>query len=99
MTNTIERDLIATQFAEDFLLVMLNDHEAYLGLMEANKNSNSMVELSDTLRKEYETLTAQIVELVEEKISPIASLLVAQLIQGQGSYPFDLIAKQLKEGN
>jgi hypothetical protein len=105
MTKTLDevqldghnRKVIAEQFAQDFLLVMLNDYEAYTELMTDTKNSESMVELSDKLREEYETLTAQIVELVEDKISPIASLLVAQLLQGQGSLPFDLIAKQLRE--
>lgn len=98
MTNTINtRDIIAEQFAQDFLLVMMNDYEAYSELMDDTKKSESMVELSDKLREEYETLTEQIVELVEDKISPIASLLIAQLLQGQGSLPFDLIAKQLRE--
>lgn len=91
------RKIIAEQFAQDFLLVMLNDYEAYTELMTDTKKSESMVELSEKLREEYETLTAQIVELVEDKVSPIASLLIAQLLQGQGSLPFDLIAKQLKE--
>lgn len=98
MTETIDtRKVIAEQFAQDFLLVMLNDYEAYSELMDDTKKSESMVELSDKLREEYETLTAQIVELVEEEVSPIASLLIAQLLQGQGSLPFDLIAKQLRE--
>lgn len=92
-----KRKIIAEQFAQDFLLVMLNDYDAYSELMDDTKKSESMVELSDKLREEYETLTAQIVELVEDKVSPIASLLIAQLLQGQGSLPFDLIAKQLKE--
>lgn len=105
MTKTLDevqldghnRKIIAEQFAQDFLLVMLNDYDAYSELMDDTKKSESMVELSDKLREEYETLTAQIVELVEDKVSPIASLLIAQLLQGQGSLPFDLIAKQLKE--
>lgn len=98
MTETIDtRKVIAEQFAQDFLLVMLNDYEAYSEIMDDTRNTGSMVELSDKLREEYETLTAQVVELVEDSISPIASLLVAQLLQGQGSLPFDLIAKQLRE--
>jgi hypothetical protein len=98
MTNAIDnRTITAQEFADDFLLVMLNDYDAYTELMADTKNCESMVELSDKLRDEYETLTAQIVELVEDKVSPIASLLIAQLLQGQGSLPFDLIAKQLRE--
>jgi hypothetical protein len=97
LDDSVTRIVIAQQFADDFLLVMTNDYEAYTELMADTKNSESMVELYDKLREEYETLTAQIVELVEDKVSPIASLLVAQLLQGQGSLPFDLIAKQLRE--
>lgn len=98
MSDTIDtRTITAQQFADDFLLVMLNDYEVYSELMDDTRNTGSMVELSDKLREEYETLTAQVVELVEDSISPIASLLVAQLLQGQGSLPFDLIAKQLRE--
>ena len=100
MTNvTDNRTVTAEQFAEDFLLVMMNDYDAYSELMNDTKSSETIVELSDKLREEYETLTAQIVELVEDKVSPIASLLIAQLLQGQGSLPFDLIAKQLKGDN
>jgi hypothetical protein len=97
LDDSVKRLVIAEQFANDFTLVMLNDYEAYSELMTDTRNSESMVELSEKLREEYETLTAQIVELVEEKVSPIASLLIAQLLQGQGSLPFDLIAKQLRE--
>lgn len=91
------RKVIAEQFAEDFLLVMMNDYEAYTELMDDTKASNSLVELSDTLRGEWETLAEQVTELVTEHISEIAGLLIAQLLQGQGSLPFDLIAKQLRE--
>ena len=97
LDESVKRIVIAEQFAEDFTLVMLNDYEAYSELMDDTKSSETMVELSDKLREEYETLTAQVVELVEDSISPIASLLIAQLLQGQGSLPFDLIAKQLRE--
>lgn len=97
LDDSVKRLVIAEQFANDFTLVMLNDYEAYTELMTDTRNTDSMVELSEKLREEYETLTAQIVELVEEKVSPIASLLIAQLLQGQGSLPFDLIAKQLRE--
>ena len=85
------------QFAQDYLLVIENDYEAYTELMQKVKDSDSIAQLSDTLREEYENLIAQVVEVVEDKVSPIASLLVAQLLQGQGSTPFDLIAKQLRE--
>jgi biotin synthase-related radical SAM superfamily protein len=93
----VTRIVIAEQFKQDFLLVMENDYEAYTELMADTKASDSVVQLSDTLRGEWETLAEQVTELVTEQISEIAGLLIAQIIQGQGSLPFDLIAKQLRE--
>jgi hypothetical protein len=95
----VKRIVIAEQFKDDFLLVMMNDYEAYTELMDDTKASDSVVQLSDTLRGEWETLAEQVTELVTEHISEIAGLLIAQLIKGQGSLPFDLIAKQLREEN
>jgi hypothetical protein len=95
----VKRIVIAEQFKEDFLLVMMNDYEAYTELMDDTKNSEGIVQLSDTLRGEWETLAEQVTELVTEQVSEIAGLLISQLIKGQGSLPFDLIAKQLREEN
>ena len=95
----VTRIVIAEQFKQDFLLVMENDYEAYTELMADVKNTEGIVQLSDTLRGEWETLAEQVTELVTEQISEIAGLLIAQLLQGQGSLPFDLIAKQLREEN
>jgi hypothetical protein len=95
----VKRIVIAEQFKQDFLLVMENDYEAYTELMADVKNTEGIVQLSDTLRGEWETLAEQVTELVTEQISEIAGLLIAQLLQGQGSLPFDLIAKQLREEN
>jgi hypothetical protein len=93
----VTRIVIAEQFKDDFLLVMMNDYDAYSELMDDTKNSEGIAQLSDTLRNEWETLAEQVTELVTEQISEIAGLLIAQIIKGQGSLPFDLIAKQLRE--
>lgn len=95
----VKRIVIAEQFKEDFLLVMLNDYDAYTELVNDTKASEGVVQLSDKLRGEYETLAEQVTELVTEQISEIAGLLISQLIKGQGSLPFDLIGKQLREEN
>jgi hypothetical protein len=95
----VKRIVIAEQFKQDFLLVMENDYEAYTELMADVKNTEGIVQLSDTLRGEWETLAEQVTELVTEQVSEIAGLLISQLIKGQGSLPFDLIAKQLREEN
>jgi hypothetical protein len=95
--DDVTRIVIARQFADDFWLVMQNDYEAYSELMDNVRNTGSIVELSDALREDWETLAEQVTELVTEQISEIAGLLIAQIINGQGSLPFDLIAKQLRE--
>ena len=97
LNDDVKRLVIAEQFADDFWLVMQNDYEAYTEIMAETKASDSVVELSDLLREDWETLAEQVTELVTENISEIAGLLIAQIIQGQGSLPFDLIAKQLRE--
>lgn len=98
LDDSVTRIVIAEQFKQDFLLVMENDYDAYTELMADVKGSESIVELSDTLRGEWETLAEQVTELVTEQVSEVSGLLIAQLLQGQGSLPFDLIAKQLREG-
>lgn len=98
LDDSVTRIVIAQQFANDFTLVMMNDYDAYTELMASVKDTQGVVELSDTLRGEWETLAEQVTELVTEQVSPIAGLLIAQLLQGQGSLPFDLIAKELREG-
>jgi hypothetical protein len=94
-----EQKIIAEQFASDWLLVAENDFNTYRELLEID--GDSVPAISDQLREEWENLAEQVVELVEENISPIAGLFIAQLLQGQGSTPFDIIARrviELKEG-
>lgn len=89
----------AEQFANDWLLVAENDYDTYRSLLE--QEGEEVATISDNLRKEWEQLVEQVVELVEEKISDTASLFIAQMLQGQGSTPFDIIARrvlELKEG-
>lgn len=86
--------VIAENFAADWLMVTMNNYEMYQELM-SERHLDTVV-LSEKLREEYNELVGQIVELVEEHISPQASDLVAQIMAGQGSYAFDLIAKEIK---
>lgn len=87
------REVLADYFAEEWLMVTENTQEQHNLVMEYARESESMVELSDKLRDEWETLAGQITALVEEKMGETASLYVAQLLQGWGSYPFDKIAR------
>ena len=98
MNDTDTRRSHAEQFAEEWLLVAMNDYDTYTELMyEAGRLE--LVELSDVLREGWEKLSEQVKELTEEHISPIAGLFIAQILQGQGSLPFDLIAKQVKQSH
>jgi hypothetical protein len=88
------RQVIAQQFADDFLLVAMNDYDTYNELREEARN-NDTITLADKLREEWEGLAEQVTDLVEEKISPTASLFIAQMLKGQGQLPFDLIAREV----
>jgi len=88
------RKVLAQQFADEWLLVAMNDYDTYSYLMEEASNCDTIA-LSDKLREEWETLAEQVAELVEKHISPEASLFIGQWLQGQGSLPFDLIAREV----
>ena len=92
--NQDNRVTLAEQFAEEWLLVAMNDYDTYRQLME-DAESGDTIALADKLREEWETLAEQVTELVEEKISPTASLFIGQWLQGQGQLPFDLIAREV----
>ena len=85
----------AEQFANDWLLVAENDFNSYRELLEMD--GDNVATISEQLREEWEQLAEQVSELVEENISPIAGLFIAQMLQGQGSQPFDLIARRVLE--
>lgn len=85
----------ADQFANDWLLVAENDYNSYKDLLEME--GDSVAAISDQLRENWENLTADVVELVEENISPIAGLFIAQMLQNTGSHPFDIIARRVLE--
>ena len=88
------RVTLAEQFADEWLLVAMNDYDTYRQLME-EAEENDTIALADKLREEWEQLAEQVTELVAEKISPTASLFIGQWLQGQGQLPFDLIAREV----
>lgn len=96
MSDDVRRIVLAEQFAEDWLLVADNDFDTYNALRE-EANALETVSLSDKLRGDWEFLAEQVVETVRENISETASLFIAQMLQGQGSLPFDIIAREVKE--
>jgi hypothetical protein len=88
------RVTLAEQFADEWLLVAMNDYDTFRELME-EAESGDTIALADKLREDWERLAEQVKELTEEKVSPIASLFVGQWLQGQGQLPFDLIAREV----
>lgn len=101
-----ERDVLAHHFASEWLLVTDNEAELNERLndsaKEAIESETPVAALGDQLREEWETLAEQVKELVTEHISDVAGLYIGQMLQGWGSYPFDIIARQaierVKEG-
>ena len=89
------RDIVAEQFAEDYLLIAMNDYETYSEL--STKRNLDVATLSKELQEEWETLVEQVTELVTKNISPIASEFISAILSNQGSLPFDKIAKHIKQ--
>ena len=97
--ETQERDAIANWFADTWLMVAENDRETYEKLMELEGDSISAI--SDRLRDDWDTLTEQVANLVDENISDTAGLFIKEILVGWGTYPFDIIARrvlEMKEG-
>jgi hypothetical protein len=89
------RDIVAEQFADDYLLIAMNDYETYSEL--SSKRELNTASLSKVLEEEWEELLQQVSDLVTRDISPIASDFILQMLSNNGSLPFDKIAKRLKE--
>jgi hypothetical protein len=52
--------------------------------------------ISKELETEWENLLEQVITLVEKEISVTAKDFLCQMLCNQGSLPFDLIAKEIK---
>ena len=89
------RDIVAEQFADDYLLIAMNDYDTYTEL--SSKRELNTASLSKVLEEEWEELLQQVSDLVTRDISPIASDFILQMLSNNGSLPFDKIAKRLKE--
>ena len=89
------RDIVAEQFADDYLLIAMNDYETYSEL--SSKRELNTASLSKVLEEEWEELLQQVSDLVTRDISPIARDFILQMLSNNGSLPFDKIAKRLKE--
>lgn len=86
------------QFADDYLLVADNDYNTYRELLSKTEELE-VVELSESMRHQYEELVDKILGSMRGKYSGYSEfeqLLMAQLLVGWGCGPFDTIARELK---
>lgn len=97
LDQDVRRLVISDWFATEWLMVAENDRESYEQLQENARESENIVALSEVLREDWERLAEQVTDLVNEQISETAGLFISQILQGWGSLPFDIIAKQVKD--
>ena len=86
------------QFADDYLLVADNDYHTYEELL-SKAEEMEVVELSESMRHQYEELVDKILGSMRGKYSGYSEFekgLMMQLLGGWGSDAFDTIARELK---
>ena len=86
--------IASQQFAEDYLLVMMNDQASYNHIMMW-ADGRSTYDLAELLRDDYE-------ERIDAQIGTkdtATNLLMRQLLLGWGIEPFVIIARSIKEDN
>lgn len=92
--SRLSRKIMAGDFATNYMLVAENDFDTYEELQ--SKKDLPVAELSKELETEWEELLEQVYTLVEKEISSTAKDFLCQMLSNQGSLPFDLIAKEIK---
>ncbi len=102
MITKSSSDIVAEQFANDWLLVIENDQESWNQLIDDVKSMDcNVISTTAYLREEWDVLIDQI-ETAVSKISDIVPLLLRQLLV-MGDRPFELIARyvidRIKEAN
>lgn len=87
-------DIVAEQFANDWLLVVENDHEMWTQLVDDVKELDyNVIATTAYLREEWDVLIDQM-ETHVSKISDVAGLLLRQMLS-MGDRPFELIARDV----
>lgn len=95
-------DIVAEQFANDWLLVIENDQDSYNQLIDDVKSMDcNVTSVTAYLREEWDVLIDQM-ETEVSRISDVACLLLRQMLV-MGDRPFELIARhvidRIKEDN
>jgi len=88
-------DIVADQFANDWLLVIENDQDSWNQLIDDVKELNcDPIATTAYLREEWDVLVDQMASAVEDKVSEIGALLLRQMLL-TGDYPHQLIANHV----
>ena len=88
-------DIVAEQFANDWLLVIENDQESWTQLIDDVKSMDcDPIATTAYLREEWDVLVEQMSEIIDSKVSEIGALLLRQMLF-TGDYPFQLIANHV----
>ena len=89
-------DIVAEQFANDWLLVIENDRESWTQLVDDVKSMGcDLIATTAYLREEWDVLIDQM-ETEVSRISDVACLLLRQMLV-MGDRPFELIARHVIE--
>lgn len=89
----------AEQFADDYVLVIDNNQEAYNEARECASNHTHLHEVSDCMREQYEEAIASALDVLykADGVECVTVDLMAQILQGWGTAPFDRIARHYME--
>jgi hypothetical protein len=89
-------NILAETFANDWLMVIENDHDSWNQLVDDVKSMDcEPIATTAYLREEWDVLVNQMATLVEDKVSEVGALLLRQMLAGQGDYPHQLIANHV----
>ena len=96
MVTVSSSDIVAEQFANDWLLVIENDRDCWTQLIDDAKSMDlNVISLTAYLREEWDVLIDQM-ETQVSKVSDVACLLLRQMLV-MGDRPFELIARHVIE--
>jgi hypothetical protein len=88
-------DIVANQFANDWLLVIENDQDSWNQLVDDVKSMDcDPIATTTYLREEWDVLVDQMADAVEDKVSDIGALLLRQMLF-TGNYAHQLIANHV----
>jgi len=83
------------QFVQDYTLVTDNDRTAYESMQALmnQKGAHNVAWLSENLREAFENRISEVVERERRRGNQYTADLIAQMLIGYGSAPFDDIAR------